>query len=263
MPSAQRVLRSTFRTAALATALVEVFCRYGVLRLHKRRPLTLLERGAWEHHAAKHILRRVGIQVTAHGPIPSGGLIVSNHLSYLDVLPFAAVVPCAFVSKQEVRSWPFLGYLSILANTIYVDRSRGAQTVEAGAAIKDALTGGLCVVLFPEGTSTNGEAMLPFYPSLFEPAIRAEAPITTAAIFYSVADGPESSITYYGDMVFGPHLLATLGRPGIKAEIHFSPVARIYPNRKIAAVETRAEIVALRTPTTESAPAVEELALSR
>ena len=246
MTSALRTLRSARRTSLLALTLVEIALRYGARRLAKGSPLTLLERGDWEHDSAKRILRRISIPVTAHGPVPNGGLIVSNHLSYLDVLPFAAVVPCAFVSKQEVRDWPFLGFLATLSNSIYVDRARGAQTVEAGSEIELTLAGGLAVVLYPEGTSTDGTAMLPFRPPLFEPAVRAGAPVTAAAIFYFVGDGPESCITFHGDDVFGPHLLMTLQHPGIRCEIHFAPVPRIYPDRKTAARESWAEVNAMR-----------------
>ena len=97
------------------------------------------------------------------------GLTVSNHLTYLDVLAYGAVRPFLFVAKSEVRRWPLLGTLASLGGTIYVDRDRGLQVADATLEIEQALRDGISVLLFPEGTSSNGSSVLPFRSPLLTP----------------------------------------------------------------------------------------------
>ena len=115
-----------------------------------------------------------------------------------------------FVAKSEVRRWPLLGTLARLGGTIFVDRSRGLQVAQASRQIEQGLRDGFPVLLFPEGTSSDGREVLPFRSPLFDPAIRAGASVTAAAIRYHAADAAENEVTYWGEMVFVPHLFRTL-----------------------------------------------------
>jgi 1-acyl-sn-glycerol-3-phosphate acyltransferase len=193
------------------------------------------------------VLRRLGFLRTAIGDLPDRGLLVSNHLSYLDILVYGATLPCVFVAKQEVRSWPMLGLLAALGGTVFLDRTSSASAAAAAVRIEQLLADGLVVLVFPEGTSSDGAQVLRFHPFLFEPAIRANAPVAAAAIGYSAdPDAAEKDLCYYGDIRFAPHLLQTLQLPSIHAAIRFAPPAAGYPHRKIAAAATREEVAKLR-----------------
>jgi 1-acyl-sn-glycerol-3-phosphate acyltransferase len=103
------------------------------------------------------------------------------------------------------------------------------------------------VLLFPEGTSTDGSQVLRFHSRLIDPATSAGAPITAAAIRYVLEDGtPERELCWYGDESFVTHLLKVLGVAGFSAEVTFGE-PRIYSNRRTAADETHAEVTAMRS----------------
>src|SRR5471030_2658008 len=134
------------------------------------------------HRWSRRTLPRMGIAIDVTGSPTSGGLIASNHLSYLDILVYSAIAPCAFVSKSEVRGWPAVGWIATLAGTVYVDRSLRSETRTVQPEMQSALAGGLRLFLFPEGTSTDGSSVLLFHSSLFQPAIDLKAPVSAACI---------------------------------------------------------------------------------
>jgi 1-acyl-sn-glycerol-3-phosphate acyltransferase len=181
-----------------------------------------------------------------HGARPPHGMVVSNHLSYLDIVVYASAMPCVFVAKRDVRRWPIFGQLAGYGGTIFIDRQNRASTEKAAAAIGEALRGGVSVLLFPEGTSTDGSAVLRFHPSLLEPAVRQGTAITSAAIGYKLPGGKESDLCYYGNVRFVPHLLRTLGRTGVSAEVEFHPDREPYAERKGAALGLREKVEAMR-----------------
>jgi len=192
------------------------------------------------------VLRRLGISRRVFGATPAKGLIASNHLGYLDILLYGATVPCVFVSKMEVRAWPLLGLLASLGGTVFIDRKSAASTAEAARRIEDLLTAGVLVLVFPEGTSSDGAGVLRFHPSLFEPAVVAGAPVTAAAIGYSSGGGAgERDLCYYGEISFAPHLIETLELLDIVATLRFG-FPQFYGDRKQAARLTREAVVGLR-----------------
>ncbi len=234
------------RGLLLVWSLLEVLARFWLMRLRRGRNLTLRDRAEWLHQACTLIVRRLSMTVLASGPVPDRGLIVSNHLSHLDILLYAAVMPCVFVSKSEVLSWPMFGILAQCGGTIFVERSRKHSVGDPAAAIASALAAGIPVMLFPEGTSSDGSTVLPFRSAFLQPAVSTGTPIISAAIAYSVADGAEVDLCYYGDITFFPHLLSVLGRDGAEGRIRFGDQPQIYPDRKIAAKAAWAEVVELR-----------------
>jgi lyso-ornithine lipid O-acyltransferase len=186
------------------------------------------------------------MNISACGSLPATGLIVSNHLSYLDILFYASLMPCIFVSKSEVLSWPLFGILARCGGTIFVERDRMHSVDEPARRIADALTTGVPVVLFPEGTSSDGTTVLPFRATLFQSAIITRSPILPAAISYLLADGVEADLCYYGEITFLPHLFGALARERVEAKISFEGEARIYSDRKIAASSAWQDVVSLR-----------------
>jgi 1-acyl-sn-glycerol-3-phosphate acyltransferase len=240
---------SGLKMTMLGAALVEVAASFGMqhLRLSGGRALTARERANWLHEGACTVLKRIGMEVVADGDPPLHGLVVSNHLSYLDVLAYASISPCLFVAKQEVRTWPVFGKFATMAGTIYVDRERTAANGGAAVLMEEALAAGVPVVLFPEGTSTDGRTTFHFHSSFFEPAVRANAMVTAAAIGYASSTTEEATIAYHGEDVFGPHLMRTLGQRHLEARVAFAETGRHYTDRKQAARETQAEVESLRS----------------
>lgn len=239
--------RSSIKTAMLGEAMVEAAASFGGRRLRKGAALTLRERAHWLQDAASTVLRRIGMEVVAAGNPPLHGLVVSNHLSYLDVLAYASLSPCVFVAKQEVRAWPAFGIFATMAGTIYVDRRRGAVNGDAVASMEEAFAAGLAVVLFPEGTSSDGAQVLHFHARFFEPAVRASAMVTAAAIGYASSSAAEAALAYHGEDVFGTHLMRTLGQRHLKARVVFAADGKRYADRKEAAHATQAEVERLRS----------------
>ena len=209
-----------------------------------RRQLSIAERAHWLHSCCALALQRLGIETAAEGEFPSHGLLVANHLSYLDILVFSALSPCVFVSKKEVRSWPLFGWMASSGGTVFIDRARSTDTHRANSEMSHALSQGAVVVLFPEGTSSDGTTVLPFRPALFEAAIKSGADISSASINYLVGDGSASNdVCYWGSMKFVPHLLRLLSKQQIRARVRFSAETMKFDDRKLAA-QTTQEIVA-------------------
>ncbi len=228
----------------LVVSLCQCVVSFLVLRLQSEPSIG--DRALWLHRSCRMVLRRLGFRLCVGGVLPTNGLIASNHLSYLDILFFGATVPCVFVAKREVRGWPLLGLLAALGGTVFVDRTSAGSAAEAASRIETFLKAGVLVLVFPEGTSSDGSGVLRFYASLFEPAVRVGSPVTAAAIGYSAGCATEKDLCYYGDISFGPHLLESFRLFGINAIIRFSSSATVFASRKAAAQEAHREVVDLR-----------------
>ena len=160
-------------------------------------------RALWLQRHARRMLKIVRLEACAGGPVPTRGLLVSNHLGYLDVLVIASLAPAVFVAKSEVKSWPVIGWLTQLGGTLFVDRGRRTHVSRVNDAIQAVLEQGALVVLFPEGTSSDGRTVLPFKSSLLEPAAQSAHPISVSAIQYSIEDGDAGAeVCYWGSHTF-------------------------------------------------------------
>ena len=155
--------------------------------------------------------------------------------------------PCVFVAKREVRGWPLFGWLARSGGTIFVERNRRLAATTELSQIRAAIESRLLVVLFPEGTSSDGTAVLPFKSSLLQAAVSSGCPIAPAGITYRLARGSVANeVCYWRDMTLVPHLLNLFGKPKIESTIRFSsPMPRI-GDRKALARALRAEVAALR-----------------
>lgn len=155
-------------------------------------------------------------------------LIVSNHLSYLDVLILSSCLPACYVTSQEIKETPFLGFLTQLAGCLYVERrSRDNLGSEIGQ-ITNALENDLNVVIFPEGTSTDGSSVLRFRQPLFQSAIHASKDILPLSLNYRVLNGisvtssNRDTLFWYADMTFWNHFEALSKIENIQVELAFS-----------------------------------------
>ncbi len=238
------IFRTIRRAVALVLALALCILRFWLMRL--RGPITLKRRAQWAQQTARRILAGVGIRYRVEGTPPTHGLVVSNHLSYLDVLILSAAMPCFFVAKMEIGGWPIFGKAARIGGTIFLDRTSMESAMSVADQMTERLKQPIPVLLFPEGTSTDGSQVLPFHSRLIDPATSTGTQITTAAVRYVIEDGtPEKELCWFGDESFATHLLKVLGVAGFSAMVRFGQ-PRIYTDRRIAADTTHAEITGLR-----------------
>src|SRR5947207_12734790 len=213
-----------------------------------RRDRRLDARGAWLHGWCRFACCVLGIRIRTHGSMPSSGLLVSNHLSYLDIVVLSSIRPCVFVAKRDVASWPLFGWLARAAGTVFVDRERRLSSQKAVDVIRDAIAGGSVVVIFPEGTSSDGSTVLPFKSALLESAVQLRCPIAAASIEYALDEGSVADeVCYWRDMTLVRHLSNLLFKREIRASYSFSPAKVRAGNRKEIARELRDEIVSMRS----------------
>lgn len=216
----------------------------------------LTDRALWLHRHARRVLKMFSLQPQVSGPIPSSGLLISNHLSYLDILVISSITPAVFVAKREVKFWPVLGLCAQIAGTLFVDRTRKLQVVEMNKEIQDALDAGVLVVLFPEGTSSNGQSVLPFKSALLEPAAQRAHPLFVGCVQYALDDGdPGDEICYWGNHTFFPHMLNLMGKESIRTSVRFASFDGPTASRKELAYRLREEIVKLKAVASITPPA--------
>jgi 1-acyl-sn-glycerol-3-phosphate acyltransferase len=181
-------------------------------------------------------LSRIGIDCQHCGPVPQHGLVVCNHLSYLDIPVLAVSGPMLFVSKAEVQHWPFLGTLARCGGTLFLKREARGHVAEIANSFRPIVEGGTVVTLFPEGTSSGGEGVLPFRSSLLEPAATHGWPVTPAWITYEVTEGTVSEdVAYWRDMTFATHFLNLLSKRRIVGRVHYGvPVLGIRDRKELS-----------------------------
>lgn len=205
----------------------------------------------WYH---RQLCRLLGVRVHVEGVMPGHGatLLISNHVSWLDICVLSAVTPLSFVAKREVGSWPFVSWLAKLQRSVFVDRNRRGSVAETAREIMDRLRAGDTLVLFAEGTSSDGNRVLPFRTSLFAAAkprgpdaaeIEKGIVVQTLAIAYTRVHGlpvgrrERPKIAWYGDMELAGHCWRLLRMGPLDAHIRLGdPVPlREYPDRKALA----------------------------
>jgi 1-acyl-sn-glycerol-3-phosphate acyltransferase len=206
------------------------------------------KRALWLQRHSRRVLRVIRVDVRAVGPIPAEGLLVCNHLSYVDILVLGALAPPVFVSKYEVKHWPIFGFFASLGGTIYVRRDRRTDTGRVTQQIDEALRSRVLVILFPEGTSSGGQSILPFKSSLLEPAAQQTHSLSVGLIRYELDDGdPVEEICYWRDMTLLPHLLNLLSKRGVRASVRFAPIQNGSMDRKELARQLHSEVLRLKT----------------
>lgn len=228
-----RVPRGVFRlvrfAATLAWAAADFALTLGLTG--KRRDLRA--RCEWTSRTARALLRCVNLRAEYLGEAPRAGLLVCNHLSYLDIIVLAARQPAVFVSKADVRGWPVLGFLTQLAGTLFVRREKRGDVSPLNEQIAARVAAGVVVIVFPEGTSSDGGSVMPFYSSLLEPAAGGGCAVTPAFIRYSLADGVVADeVCYWRDMTFFPHFLNLLTKREIRAQVRFGAARSAAADRK-------------------------------
>ena len=215
--------------------------------LLKGQRVTAHQRAAWMHFCARVVLPAMGVHYRVEGQSPAGSmLIVANHLSYLDIAIASAALPCAFVAKQEIGSWPFFGVLAKMGGAIFVDRGSRGSAWQTAEEMVLRLAEGVPVVLFPEGTSTDGSEVIRFHSTLFAPAVEGRLPVAPAAIYYELrGTGTERDLCWFGDETFLPHLLRVLEVEGFTAVMRFG-TPEVFPDRQTAAWRSHDAVATMR-----------------
>lgn len=188
----------------------------------------------------------IGLRVEVRGePFATHALIVANHISWTDILALGSCAPMRFVAKSEVRRWPLLGWLARVNPTLFIDRGARCGVRGQIAALAKSLDRGR-VALFPEGTTGNGSAVLPFNPALFEGADLR--PVQPVSIRYRPRDrrswepGGLAEFAWDGDKPFLPHFLAVIVGSGADVCLTAHPPTAT-DDRKARALAARALIV--------------------
>jgi 1-acyl-sn-glycerol-3-phosphate acyltransferase len=173
------------------------------------------------------VCRALAVRVEVRGVPPTvPGLLVCNHLGYLDIPVLGSHADTIFVSKSEVADWPVIGRLATLGGTIYVERATKRKLPAVNEQIRGALERGDGVVVFPEGTSSGGDEVLPFRPSLLAAAEEMGLEVHAAGLRYATVPGDppaRESVCWWGDMTFAPHVLGLLKLREIRATVSFAP----------------------------------------
>jgi 1-acyl-sn-glycerol-3-phosphate acyltransferase len=204
-------------------------------------------------------LRMFGVRVEVRGALARGApvLVLSNHVSWLDIAVIGSLAPLSFVAKSEVAGWPVISWFAKLQRTVFIDRARRAHTAHVNEAVGRRLAAGDVIVLFPEGTSSDGNRVLPFRASLVGAARAALADpalgrilLQPLAITYTRRNGlplgrrERPEIAWYGDMDLAPHLAGFLRSGAFDACVAFGePIAfDASTDRKRATAEAEAAV---------------------
>lgn len=205
---------------------------------------------------ARGLLRVLGVRRTHRGtPPPAPYFMVANHLSYLDILVLGAELGTVFVSKLELGTWPLMGHLSKVTGTIFIDRGRPRDAVRVMGEIDAAFAAGAGVLVFPEGTSSAGEGILPLKSALLEWAVRHRQPVHVATLRYTsaVPGRPTSeAVCWWGDDTpFVDHFLGLAALPAVTAEVVYVPTPVTAEDRTTLAQELHARLAQHFQPITE------------
>lgn len=210
----------------------------------------------------KQVLRLIGVRVTIHGSFSDAHplLLVCNHVSWVDILVMGSVRPLCFIAKSEIGSWPVISYLAKLQGTVFIDRTNSRDTVNQADTIASRLLNGDVMVLFAEGTTGDGNRILPFNSSLFGAAQYAvrqshveSAVVQPVAIIYSRLHGLplgrrfQSLASWPGDVGLGSHLSNFLRKSAFDVDVVLGDPLELssQTNRKTISRASHAQVSAM------------------
>ncbi len=246
------LLHTLIRAARVAGAFSA-----GLLELIVQRPKDRRARAAWLTKTCRRVLAAAEVTWTVIGPVPQQGAVISNHLTYLDILIHGALRPCVFVSAIETRRMPLIGWMSMMAGTVYVTRGGGGSAALAAGGMEEGFRDGLPVVFFPEGgTGVGDEPLLPLHSGLLATALAVGAPVTPGYLSYhldkeDLASGKTTrNDVHWGNQTLPAHLWNFLALHKTQATIRFAagPIefsAAALADRKTATAEARDALLRL------------------
>ena len=256
-----RTPRRIYRVLALAAVFA-----YSILEVLITRPRTRSLRAAWLSRIGNRLLRTQNITFTTVGPVPNHGAVITNHLTYVDIIIHGSIRPCVFVSKIELRKTPVFGWVSMMAGTVYIDRAGGRNIKKAAEGMAKGFRDNLPIVFFPEGTTGIGDVpTLPFRSGILSLALADKQPVTAGFVHYELtpydlARGKSTrNDVHWGHQSLWQHLWNFADLHGVHGTIYFAPKPIAFSeaalkNRKIAGHEAQAAIEALAVPIQQPQP---------
>jgi 1-acyl-sn-glycerol-3-phosphate acyltransferase len=224
-----------FKTISVFLAVVFFIAVASIIKIILFFNLTLrLELIAAFTRAFSRFLRFIlNIKVVVEGERQSlnenGNFIISNHLGYLDGIVLSSLFKIIFVSKSEVMQWPLFGLMTRMGGTIFIDRRRKEKSIDYIRKTQDILNRRLNVLVFPEGTSTDGQSLRPFQSVHFQAPLEAKASILPITITYKKIDKQEAStknrdeVCWYGQIKFHKHIFGLFRLREVEANIVIHP----------------------------------------
>ncbi|MCB9488635.1 MAG: 1-acyl-sn-glycerol-3-phosphate acyltransferase [Deltaproteobacteria bacterium] len=217
--------RSSLRAVARLFVFLSLTCAWAARYIFHgvRRGFDPVEAADFGRRWSIQLARVLGLKVSYSGELPAEPcLLVANHRSYMDITAMYSLLPLSFMAKVEVSRWPFIGFITRLGPTIFVDRDKTESRKTSRENLRRMIVeNGLPAVVFPEGTSFEGPGILPFRPGSFFMAREAEIPVVPVAVHYEDVDD-----AWVGDDSFLGHFLRQLAKPNIRIHLVFTdPIA--------------------------------------
>jgi len=190
---------------------------------------------------SQQVLKILQVRRQVSTPVPAatlaGGMLVANHISWLDMVAINAISPARFVAKAQVAQWPLLGWLVRRSGTLFIQREIRRDVARINQQVQERLLRGECIALFPEGTSTDGTQPVHFHSSLLQSAIDAGTQVYPVAISYHDGEGRAvPGVAFDGDMTFVSSLRKVLGMTNINVRVQYLPAVtcRAFSRRGVA-----------------------------
>ena len=231
-----RQLRASFILLGFLSLTLTLMPVQFVLVNLRSRAASLLP---WYYHRTlSHLL---GVRIILEGPVPTTPtLLVSNHVSWLDIPILSSVMPLSFIAKREVGGWPMFGWMAKLQRCVFVNRESRHSTGKSSVEITKRLHAGDTLVLFPEGTSNDGNTVMPFKSSYFGAAENLDVPVVPITVAYlsnynlALTKRQRPSFAWYGGMDLLPHLWESLKAGPIEVSIQFHEPLPHIPRKEMA-----------------------------
>ncbi len=250
MPRSRQWLKATLVAGMFLWGMLAVSVLWPLLSLLLGRKAAYFHEVVRRHWCLT-VCRILNVRLDIVGmPSPLTQLWVANHISWLDIIALGSQLPVGFVAKEEVADWPVMGYLARRIGTLFVRRGDAEQTSLIAEQMAWQLRQGRKLVLFPEGTTTNGERVLRFHAKLLHPAQLAHAPVQAIGLEYL---GEARAVApFIGEDDFLPHLLQILKLERIHLRVHYCQPLPAGLHRDVLAQSTRKQVVAALFPRSDS-----------
>jgi 1-acyl-sn-glycerol-3-phosphate acyltransferase len=195
---------------------------------------------------SRWVLRLCGVRLRVSGqplsdelastgmtPGSNGRLLLSNHISWIDIFSINAAMPCRFVAKAEIVRWPIVGSMVAHSGTLFIERGRRRAVATINGAVQGHLRAGESIGVFPEGTTTRGDRVLPFHSNLMAPALEVRCPVWPVGLRYTERGRFSDAAAFVGEMGLVTSLARMLVADDLEIEIAFLPAldAAAYENR--------------------------------
>jgi lyso-ornithine lipid O-acyltransferase len=229
-------LRGTLMLTAFAALTLPLMPLQQVLRWTTPKGARI-----FPHYYHRLLARLLGFHIRVEGEVPKRtAMLVANHVSWIDIVAFSAVLPVSFVAKHEVGHWPLFGQLARLQGSVFVDRERRHRTGQSRSVMADQLLAGDTLMLFPEGTSHDGSRVRQFHASFFAVAESGQIPVVPVTIAYTHVNGLAMTrrrrphFAWYGDMELPSHLWQAVQSGPIGITIRFHAPLAAGPRKDMA-----------------------------